>query len=127
MSKKKTALGASAVALLTTVFVAIFGSSTIGKECKGSYIINEVDSYTTEVVLEVPDEFSPDIFTMYMDDFEVDKGIMPEGKVFTHPIVVSDLSRISVVFYVRGEAAGVGTFSDNGVLLIKVKEGFLNA
>lgn len=124
-TKKKTALASSAAALLTAVFMTLFGGNS-GVELEGSYEICKVHDYKTAVYLSVPEEFTPDVFVLKMGDMEIDKGILPDTPAAVHPIVTSDLSRLSVIFYMRGEPVGVGTFSDDGVLLIKVKEGVLD-
>ncbi len=120
-TKKKTALGAGALALLTAVFFTMFGTNT-GRDLSGTYRVERVNDYLAEVTLSAPEMFEADIFTLYMGDMEIERGILPET-VAVHPIVVSDLSRLSVVFERRGEQIGVGTFSDDGLLLIKAKEG----
>ena len=122
--KKRTALGAGAAALLTAVFFTVFGTNT-GTDLTGTYKIERVSDYQAVITLSVPEAFGADIFTLKMGDMEIEKGILP-GKMAVHPIVVSDLSRLSVVFERRGEQIGVGTFSDDGVLLIRVKEGVLH-
>ena len=121
MKGKKTALGASAAALLTAVFFTLFGTNA-GKDLAGTYRVERVNEYCAEIALSAPEAFGADIFTLYMGDMEIERGILPET-VTVHPIVVSDLSRLSVVFERRGKQIGVGTFSDNGLLLIKAKEG----
>ena len=118
---KKTALGASAAALLAAVFFTVFGTNT-GTELSGTYLVEQKSDYRSEITLAVPDSFGADIFTLYMGDMEIERGLLP-GKMAVHPIVTSDLSRLSVVFERRGETIGVGTFSDNGILLIQAKEG----
>ncbi len=122
--KKRTALGAGAAALLTAVFFTIFGTNT-GTDLTGTYKIERVSDYQAVITLSVPEAFGADIFTLKMGDMEIEKGILP-GKMAVHPIVTSDLSRLSVIFERRGEQIGVGTFSDDGLLLIRAKEGVLH-
>ena len=97
-----------------------------GIDMYGTYQIYSIDDFKTEVHITVPDTFTADIVELYLNDNEVDKALLPDGKMVTHPIVTSDLSRIYVLFYVRGETVGVGTFSDNGTLIIKSKEAAVN-
>ena len=118
--RKKTALGASAAALLTAVFFTLFGTNT-GQDLTGTYRVERVSEYHAAVTLSAPEAFGADIFTLYLGDMEIERGILPET-VTVHPIVVSDLSRLSVVFERRGETIGVGAFSDDGLLLIRAKE-----
>lgn len=124
MSNKNKVITGGITATLTALFLAVFGSVQ-NADITGHYTITNVNEYTSEVVITLPDNFTPDVCTLKVNDLEVTKCLLPNGKFVTHPIVTSDVSNLSVDFAVRGEHVGVGLFEGDEIHL-KVKEEFIH-
>ena len=73
----------------------------------------------------MPEEFTPDIVVLKLNGMEVGKTLLPDGKIFTYPSVVSDTSRLSLDMYVRGDKAAEAEFDENGVLSIKASKKYV--
>ena len=125
MSNKQKGFTAAASALLATLFITLFGV-TGGIELSGSYAISNVSEYESVVTINVPSQFKADICELKMNDLNVDTILLPDNTFTTLPVVTSDVSRLSITFYHRGEEAGVGVFDEGGILAIKAKEEYVN-
>lgn len=123
---KTTAIGAAtiaAAAVTAGISAAIPNTTTI----EGSYSIREVNPYQAEVRVTVPEEFTPDIVALKMNDMEVAKTILPQGYIATYPMVVSDTDRLSMDMYVRGEEAATAEFAADGRLVITVNDKYIKS
>lgn len=94
-------------------------------EIEGSYSIVQANPYCAEVHITVPDEFTPDIVTLKMNNMEISKALLPDGYISTYPVIVSDTDRLTLDMYVRGEIAGYASFDGGGTLNISVNKNYL--
>lgn len=122
MEKKALGIGAAAAAAVTAaVAVSVPGTTDI----EGSYSIKEISPYKSEIRITVPEEFTPDIVTLKMNDIEVAKTLLPQGSISTYPTVVSDTDRLTLDMYVKGDEAAEAVFGEDGKLEIKVKNNYI--
>ena len=125
MSKKRVLVGGTAtaaVALATALFVGQPDSVVL----EGSYQINNINPYRSEIAISVPDEFTPDICELKFNDLSVTKTILPQGTFAVYPIIAKNADRLSVDMYIRGELVGYGDFKENGVVEITTSEKYIN-
>lgn len=122
----KVTIGAASAVAAAALAVGVAVSIPDTTEIKGTYEIREVNPYCSEVRVSVPDEFTPDIVELKMNDLEVAKTLLPHGYISTYPTVVSDKDRLSMNMYVRGEEAATAVFNDGGTLAITVKDKYLH-
>lgn len=119
MKQKKIAgIGGALAAVAVAAIVAINGGGSI----KGGYEIKEINPYKSEVHFDMPEKFTPDIITLYLNDMEIAKTILPDGFISTYPLVVSEPSALTAEMYIRGEKVATGKFRDGGVLDIEMNE-----
>ena len=123
MEKKKTIGGAAAIAAAAAVVVGMNTGDT--KELYGSYSINTQDGYKSTIQITIPEEFSPDICTLYFNGLEVDKALMPNGEFDVYPIIAQAPERFTIACNVLGERAGTAAFTDDGQLVFEVDKEYL--
>lgn len=113
--------GASAMAAAVAILVANNGAAL-----EGSYEINNVNPYKSEVKVTTPEDFKPDIVVLKMNDMEISKTLLPNGIISTYPLAVSDTECLSMDMYIRGELAATAEFENNGLLKIALNEDAVN-
>ena len=122
----KTAAGVS-IAAAAAVAGGIMAAVPNTKELNGKYTIDKISPYLSEIRIDVPREFTPDIVTLKMNDMEVAKTLLPQGYIVTYPTVVADTSRLSMDMYVRGNEAATAVFNDDGTLTMTVKKSYIQS
>lgn len=76
----------------------------------------EKNNYTKSLKINVPDDLSIDIATLYVNTAEVDSTLIPTEAEFTSiPIVFEDKENLEIKLYRMGEEVGTARFID-GVL-----------
>lgn len=121
-TKTKAVAGTGAAVAALAAVMAVTPKTT---QIKGSYDIDIVSPYRAEIQVEVPENFTPDIITLKMNDMEVCKTLLPDGELITYPTVVSDTDRLSVDMCVRGKLAGTAVFNEDGTLSITVDNEYI--
>lgn len=76
----------------------------------------EKNNYTKSLKINVPDDLSIDIATLYVNTAEVDSTLIPTEAEFTSiPIVFEDKENLEIKLYRMGEEVGTARFID-GIL-----------
>lgn len=109
MSKKKKEAVAGIAALFTAAMV-MFGISG-EKAVEVNYSIVTGES-VCEMSVDMPENISADIVSLYCNDGLVTKTVLPNGTLKSVPIVFSDLENLELRFYKLNELIGIGKFKD---------------
>lgn len=126
MDKKITgiAAGVAAVGAAASFITGSLLNEDI--EVTGRYYIRPVNEYVSNLIIDVPEEFTPDIVTLKVNDLKLSDTLLPYGSFEVNPIFVKDMQYLNLEMYVRGEEAGTATFDDKGNIIIKAKKKFVN-
>lgn len=85
------------------------------------YSFKDGSDRTKTLIIDVPDELSVDIVTLYVNDAEVATALLPtDAKFTTIPVVFEDLENLEIKLYRMGEEIGSARFI-NGILLTNAK------
>ena len=85
------------------------------------YSFKDGSDRTKTLIIDVPDELSIDIATLYVNDAEVATALLPTDAKFTSiPVVFEDLENLEIKLYRMGEEIGTARFI-NGILLTNAK------
>ena len=123
MNKKITAAIAGTGAAALTAALAITADPTA--DITGTYSISEVNPYTSVLSVAVPEEFTPDICELKLNDISIAKTLLPGGDISTYPVILSEPDRLSMDMYVRGDIAATAVFNDDGTITITVDKKYI--
>lgn len=85
------------------------------------YSFKDGSDRTKTLIIDVPDELSIDIATLYVNDAEVATALLPTDAKFTSiPVVFENLENLEIKLYRMGEEIGSARFI-NGILLTNAK------
>lgn len=126
MDKKITGIAAGIAAVGAAASFATGSLLNEDIEVTGKYFVRPVNEYVSNLSIDVPDEFTPDIVTLKVNDLKLSDTLLPYGSFEVNPIFVKDMQYLNLEMYVRGEEAGTATFDDKGNLIIKAKKKFVN-
>lgn len=122
-TKSNVAVGAAAVLSAAAVAVGTMSSAT--EQIYGSYDIVRHNEYMSEIRLDIPSEFTPDICELKLNDLDIEKALLPYGTFKVHPMVVTEPEYLSLDLYVVGDKAATAEFQPGGVLCITVDKKYL--